>query len=255
MISSLGDLRIVPLQCLILHEDRDRKRLARLRDRLRDERVQRNPVIVSPYGERYLVLDGAHRVHALREIGCSLVLVQMVELPDKAEGWGHLLSAESLLPALERAEGIEVSDVEQESGWLARIETGKGDRLFVRAVNDGFVQEARVLCGLWGAYPADVAVRRLDPSGPVRLGEDEAVIFYRGFTPRELAELVEAGMVLPAGITRFRIPERVLGVRFPLEKLESGDPETRDAELRSFVKESWEANRVRYYDEPIVLFE
>lgn len=255
MISSLGDLRVVPLDCLILHEDHDRKRLARLHARIREERVQRNPVIVSPYEDRYLVLDGAHRVHALREIGCSLVLVQMVELPERAEGWGHLMDAKSLLPALETVEGIEVSAEEPEDGWLARIETGKGERLFARTVEDGLILEARALCRLWEAYPEDIAVRRLDPSGAVRLAEGEAVVFYRGFTPRELAELVRVGMVLPAGITRFRIPERVLGVRFPLEKLESGDPKARDAELRAFIEDSWEANRIRYYGEPVVLFE
>ena len=255
MLSSLGDLRVVPLGSLILHEDHDRKRLVRLRDRLREERVQRNPVIVSPYEGRYLVLDGAHRVHALREIGCSLVLVQMVELPERADGWGHLMDVESLLPTLDLVKGIEVSAGEPEDGLLARIETGKDERLFVRSTEEGLIREARALCGLWKAYPGDVPVRRLDPSGPVRLAEDEAVIFYRGFTPKELAEIVRAGMVLPAGITRFRIPERVLGVRFPLEKLENGDPEERDAELRAFVKESWEANRIRYYGEPVVLFE
>ncbi len=254
MISSLGDLRIVPLDYLILHEDHDRKRLARLRDRVQEEQVQRNPVIVSHYEDRYLVLDGAHRVHALREIGCSLVLVQVVELPEKAEGWGHLLSSGDVTAALDRVRGVEVSSEEPANGWLARVETGEGARMFVRAAEGGLISEARALCRLWGAYPEDAAVRRLQPVDPVRLAGDEAVIFYRGFTPVELAELVQAEMVLPAGITRFRIPERVLGVRFPLEKLD-GDPETREAELRAFVEERWEANRIRYYGEPVVLFE
>lgn len=254
MISSLGDLRIVPLEYLILHEDHDRKRLARLRSRVQEEQVQRNPVIVSHYEGRYLVLDGAHRVHALREIGCSLVLVQVVELPEKAEGWGHLLSSRDVTAALDRVRGVEFSSEEPVNGWLARVETGEGARMFVWATEGSLISEARALCSLWGAYPEDAAVRRLQPAGLVRLAGDEAVIFYRGFTPQELAELVQAGMVLPAGITRFRIPERVLGVRFPLEKLD-GDPETREAELRAFVEERWEANRIRYYGEPVVLFE
>ncbi len=254
MISSLGDLRIVPLEYLILHEDHDRKRLARLLSRVQEEQVQRNPVIVSHYEGRYLVLDGAHRVHALREIGCSLVLVQVVELPEKAEGWGHLLSSRDVTAALDRVRGVDFSSEEPVNGWLARVETGEGARMFVRAAEGGLISEARALCSLWEAYPEDAAVRRLQPAGLVRLAGDEAVIFYRGFTPQELAELVQAGMVLPAGITRFRIPERVLGVRFPLEKLD-GDPETREAELRAFVEERWEANRIRYYGEPVVLFE
>ena len=79
MIPSLRSLRLVDLECLILHEAHDEDRLIRLRDRMKAEGEQRNPVIVSPHEDRYLVLDGAHRVHALEELGSPLALVQMVD--------------------------------------------------------------------------------------------------------------------------------------------------------------------------------
>ena len=34
-----------------------------------------------------------------------------------------------------------------------------------------------------------------------------------------------------------------------------GDPSARNAELKEFVEEHWEENRIRYYGEPVVLFE
>src|ERR687898_301305 len=74
-------------------------------------------------------------------------------------------------------------------------------------------------------------------------------------TPRDLAEIVDSGTVLPAGITRFRVRERVLGVRYPLDRMMEGDPRARNAELREFVEGRWKENRVRYYGEPVVLFE
>jgi hypothetical protein len=61
--------------------------------------------------------------------------------------------------------------------------------------------------------------------------------------------------VLPAGITRFHVRERVLNVRYPLEKMRNGDASTRNAELRAFVESFWNENRIRYYREPVVLFE
>ena len=91
VIPSLKDLLLVDLGCLILHEAHDEDRLARLRERMEAEGEQRNPVIVSPHEDRYLVLDGAHRVRALGELGSRFALVQTVEPPEKAEGWGHLL--------------------------------------------------------------------------------------------------------------------------------------------------------------------
>jgi L-serine kinase (ATP) / ParB family transcriptional regulator, heme-responsive regulator len=81
------------------------------------------------------------------------------------------------------------------------------------------------------------------------------VIRYRAFAPEELVEIVRSRAVLPAGITRFRVRERVLGVRYPLEKMYDGDAHTRNAELMSFVERLWRENRIRYYEEPVVLFE
>jgi L-serine kinase (ATP) / ParB family transcriptional regulator, heme-responsive regulator len=98
-------------------------------------------------------------------------------------------------------------------------------------------------------------VRRVEPDGTVRLSGGEALIRYRTFTPGELAAIVDSGDVLPAGITRFRVRERVLGVRYPLERMKDGDATTQNLKLREFVKRRWEEDRVRFYGEPVVLFE
>jgi hypothetical protein len=81
------------------------------------------------------------------------------------------------------------------------------------------------------------------------------LIRYRSFTPGELAAIVDAGTVLPAGITRFRVRERILGVRYPLERMKKGDAAARNAELEEFVGRRWSEDRIRYYEEPVVLFE
>nr|MDQ3361488.1 ParB N-terminal domain-containing protein [Actinomycetota bacterium] len=91
MIPSLKDLRLVESGCLLLHEAHDEGRLARLKGRIASEGEQRNPVLASPYGDRFLVLDGAHRVRAMDELGARFVLVQVVEPPERAEGWGHVV--------------------------------------------------------------------------------------------------------------------------------------------------------------------
>ena len=241
------------MECLILHEAHDEDRLARLRERIEAEGEQRNPVIVSPHEDRYLVLDGAHRVRALGELGSRFVLVQVVEPPEKAEGWGHLLNG------VGRAElggigGIEVSDRPGDAS-VAEVETADGETLSVSAAGEGLQGRVRALWGLQSLYPEGVVVRRLEPDGPARLSGGEALIRYHPFAPGELAEIVDSGTVLPAGITRFRIRERVLGVRYPLDRMTNGDPRARNAELRKFVESRWEENRVRYYGEPVVLFE
>ena len=253
MIPSLKDLRLVDPECLILHEAHDEDRLARLRGRIEAEGEQRNPVIVSPHGDRYLVLDGAHRVRALAELGSRFVLVQVVEPPEKAEGWGHLLNGVGR-DELGAIAGIEVSDRPGDAS-VAEVETTGGETLSVSAAGEGLHGRVRALWELQSLYPNGVVVRRVEPDGTARLSGGEVLIRYRTFTPGELAEIVDSGAVLPAGITRFRVQERVLGVRYPLDRMKDGDATTQNLRLREFVKSRWEENRVRYYGEPVVLFE
>ena len=253
MIPSLEDLLLVDLGCLILHEAHDEDRLARLRERMEAEREQRNPVIISPHEDRYLVLDGAHRIRALGELGSRFALVQVVEPPEKAEGWGHLLKGVGR-DELDNIEGIELSDGPGDAP-LAEVETAGGETLLLSAKEDGLPGRVRALWDLQSFYPKGVVVRRVEPDGAARLSDGEALISYRSFTPRDLAEIVDSGTVLPAGITRFRVRERVLGVRYPLDRMMEGDPCARNAELREFVERRWEENRIRYYGEPVVLFE
>ncbi|MCA1718392.1 MAG: ParB N-terminal domain-containing protein, partial [Actinobacteria bacterium] len=174
MIPALNDLRIVELSCLILHEAHDTARLARVREDIADEGVQRNPVIVAPYTDRYLLLDGAHRARALGELGCRFALVQVVELPGRAGSWGHLLADAGLEEALRSIEEIEVSETEPERGCLAEARFSGGEKLFVRAREEGIVPAVRALWALRKVYPEGGVVRRVDPGRPVGPAVGEA---------------------------------------------------------------------------------
>ena len=252
MIPSLKDLLLVDLECLILHEAHDEDRLARLRERIETEGEQRNPVIVSPHEDRYLVLDGAHRVRALRELGSRFALVQTVEPPEKAEGWGHLL------PGVGPAELGTIGEIEASDNPgndpIAEVETADGT-IFLSATEGGLQGRIRALWGLQSLYPKDAMVRRVEPDGTVSLSEGEVLIRHQTFTPGELAAIVDSGTVLPAGITRFRVKERVLGVRYPLDGMMDGDATTQNDRLEAFIRRRWDEDRVRFYGEPVVLFE
>lgn len=252
VIPSLKDLRLVEPRCLLLHEAHDEGRLSRLKGRIASEGEQRNPVVASPYGDRFLVLDGAHRVRAMDELGARFVLVQVVEPPGRAEGWGHLVAGMEL-PGPDEANGLVVGEAPGDA--VAEIETGGGESIIVRSREPGSLARSRAMWGLQARYPEAAAVRRVEPEGAVRLSGGEVLIRYRPFEPEELVEIVGSGEVLPAGVTRFRVPERVLGVRYPLERMMDGEARARNVELRRFVTERWAENRVRYYREPVVLFE
>lgn len=253
MISALDRLRVIPLERLILHEAHDEARLATLRDRISSENVQRNPVIVTPHDEDFLLLDGAHRAHTMSSLGCAFVLAQLVDPPKTIESWTHLL-IEPDVGLLENSDNVFAADSSDE-GWLAATETSDGRRSYLRARKPNLACEVRALWDLQAVYPAATPVRRLASGAAANLEVGEVRFYYRTFTVAELVEIVQGGAVLPAGITRVRVPERVLGVRFPLDRLVDGDLATRNADLRALVERQWDANRVRRYDEPVVLFE
>ena len=255
MIPALNDLHIVELSCLIFHEAHDPARLARVREEIAYDAVQRNPVIVSPYGDRYLLLDGAHRARVLGELGCRFALAQLVELPERAGSWSHLLEELGLEEVLYSIEEVEVSETEPERGYLAEARFSRGEKLFARTREKGIVPAVRALWALRKVYPEGGMVHRVDPDRAVGPAPGEAALFYRRFTPAELAEVVSAGEVVPSGVTRFVVEERVLNVHYPLGLIEDGEPAARNAELREFVRRSWQGGRVRYYAEPVILFE
>jgi hypothetical protein len=262
---SVSYLRLVEAERLLLHESREPSRLAALRETIASEGVQSHPVIAARHGDDYLVLDGAHRVGALTGLGCDLILVQTVEAPAKAESWTHVLETPGIpdilagrLRSLEhRMEGVELARGERcggelPLGVLAAVETEEGC-LALGSVA-GIREQARALWTLQQAYPGEVSVRRVIPGEPVEPSPGRVAVYYRRFSLDELAEVVRGGETLPAGITRFRVTERVLGVRLPLEYLRGGVEEG-NRELGSFVKSILEQGRIRRYEEPVVIFE
>jgi len=263
---ALDSLRVLALDRLVLHEAHDEARLGRLRQAMEEEGFQRNPVIVAPLpGDptdgrgRYLVLDGAHRSHALAGMGIPLALVQVVALPERADGWGHLIphsnGLEERLRSLDDVEAgpVPLRDRLGDDRFLAEVAFHDGGSLPLRVRDEGVGPVVKGLWSLRGAYPDGGRYRRVRPGEPV--GAGEAVISYRRFTPAELVAVVEGGGVLPAGVTRFVVGERVLNVRLSLAMLREGDAGRANAELGRLVHAAREADRIRYYGEPVVLFE
>ena len=191
---------------------------------------------------------------ALHELVHKLSLYgNRLESPERAEGWGHVVRGMGPLGP-DDANGLVVGEAPGGEA-VAEIETAGGESVSVRSREAGPMARSRAMWALQARYPEETAVRRVEPDGAVRLLGGEALIRYRSFAPEELVEIVGSGAVLPAGVTRFRVRERVLGVRYPLGRMMDGEPRARNVELRRFVSERWAENRVRYYREPVVLFE
>src|SRR5437764_12776107 len=80
MEASELNLSIVSLQNVLLHEEIETKRVNKLVERLRTDRILKNPPMVAEVRDngtpRYVVLDGASRSSALRVLNVRDMLVQ-----------------------------------------------------------------------------------------------------------------------------------------------------------------------------------
>jgi hypothetical protein len=81
-------------------------------------------------------------------------------------------------------------------------------------------------------------------------------VVFPEYTVKQVMQIAQAGRVLPAGITRFVIPGRVLRLKADLNVLKSDKPlSEKEVWLNQLVGEKLANNRVRYYEEPVYLLD
>lgn len=271
----LPKLEVLAVADILLHERHDAQRSAPLLDRLAQEGVLKNPPIVAliPGESRYVVLDGANRVTALRELDIPHVVAQVVDYEDpelELDTWHHLLrgmSAAALRTLLAESAGlaVEASELTHARALLARrevlafVQFPGGAVLALRAAGDLHARTASLNALVDGYKSAGRIFRaNTDHLGELLpLYDDIAglVVFPR-FVPAEIIDLARVGACLPAGITRHLIPRRALRLNLPLEVL--GSPDTlaqKNAWLGQWMRDKLANRTARYYQESTFLFD
>jgi hypothetical protein len=268
------ELRIVPLERCVLHEQTDDDRVARLMARIEAEETLRNPPILGrhPTIDTLIVLDGATRVTALQALGAPHILAQVVDYDDaeiELHTWSHALS-KITLDELERVLADEALIREQRCDSqaaemaLRRRETlaylaDRDGRCVALGASDDIVDQAAALRRLFAAYAGHAEIVRVAPSEwHARLvsGAAQVAVVFPVHTKDDLVTLAQARMVLPAGITRHVIPGRVLRVNAPLTMLRDQRPlAEKQAWLDTWLQARRAERGVRYYAEPTFLFD
>ncbi|NIP72335.1 MAG: hypothetical protein GWO16_04590, partial [Gammaproteobacteria bacterium] len=233
-------LRLVPTHRVRFHEHPERRRTERLMERIRTDAQLRNPPIVADMGDGYfLLLDGANRVSAFRELGYSHIAVQVVDYGDHAvqlKGWHHLLlegGALDLKAAYEALPLVEVrpvarSDlahllelrqvyavlVENEVAWWGLFPTDGLPEIEMH-------QRIRVLEAIVSAYEGQSRLERVkladyDQLPQVVQAVQHQVCLFPVLHKEELLHLAAEEVMIPTGLTRHIIPGRALGINVDL---------------------------------------
>ncbi|MFO7632911.1 MAG: NAD(P)-dependent oxidoreductase [Caldilinea sp.] len=268
-------LRLVPSDKVFPHERFHPARVERLKKRLTQEGRLINPPIVAEMSDgRYVVLDGATRVTAFKQLAIPHIIVQVVDLQRgnvKMNTWFHAIHGgrgDSLVQVVSRVDGVKLTPTPVdhlphalwERSALAYLITAERSGYLLELIDRDAGDWIDVLVELVDAYGAwgDVG-RTLDTDMDAlcaQYSDLAGLVVYPQFSPEIVIQVAERGRLLPAGITRFLIPGRILRLNAPLDVLATDVSHSAKADWLDRIVEEKLANRgVRYYEEPVMLLD
>jgi hypothetical protein len=282
MLEVFRRLRVVPLPDVYVHEGVVDRWVERIADLMRHDGMMKNPIVVAEaeVGEarNYVVLDGMHRVQALRTLGAPDILVYLADYWSaevQLESWDALLLDPPALDAVLAEAGVADGDrvaLESEAEARARVYgrelamafVGQGGRVLGLRAGEGGGEPAleriiRLLRAVEDALDARGVRAVYTPSSRAAAefaAQPAEALFVRPlFSKQEVLERTLAGQLFPRKSTRFLVPERPLRVDFHLTVLRAELPgEAKNQLLQDHLRWCWENNRVRYYPEPVYVF-
>lgn len=251
-------LRVVPLERICRHEKVDPLRVDRLVGRISSEGIQVNPMICTeaPGGELVL-LDGATRTEALKRIGLEFAAVQMVE-PSAVDlqTWHHVIRqvpSDEVVAAIESNSELSLT----ESDWPPKLHEVGGRSSSVRGVE---ISPNATLSTLVEIYTGRWTVSRVtDPARDYVAGRFSDWSVLVEFPTLGIEDVMNAAIdndLLPAGITRFLVPERALRLNIDMSLLSSpGTQSDKQETLDRLLEERALAGRIRRYDETVFILD
>ena len=276
MQTDLPTLKVLPVENLLIHESHDTQRSRPLMLRIQASGILKNPPIVSPLQDgtqRYMVLDGANRVTALRDLGYPHALVQTVAPDDPGlnlENWNHVvweMNARRFLTGIQDLADLRLQPADEEAEpklengcGLAVVISCRGNPYAVCTQVESLKTRVDLLNDIVNSYNERARLDRTNIRSVAALHEIyphlSGVVIFPNFQIRDVMRLAGEGYLLPSGITRFTISPRALHLNYPLEALAADKPlEQKNDELRKWIQERIAQKGVRYYAEATFLFD
>jgi len=264
-------LRVVSSDKVLPHENVDPRRVDKLAGRLEADGILSNPPVVVEVEDHYVVLDGATRTTALKQLDYPDMIVQVVSPKSglSLHTWYHavrqlepagLIKMLDDLPEITMVESDpqKVLDEMLEYGGLCYVHTAD-DKVFMVQATSG-TNHLNALNKLTQTYINAGRVTRTLNKNIAGLQKEypdlTALFVFPEYTVDQVLQIARAGRVLPAGITRFIIPGRVLRLNADLGTLKSDRSlHEKNEWLYEQVVEKLSNSEVRYYEEPVYLLD
>jgi len=265
-------LHVVPVERVLPHEHFDPERVSDLAKRLETAETLVNPPVVVEWEGYYIILDGATRTTAFKQLGYPHIVVQVVSAEDDhllLHTWYHALCGpkpENLLDHLKTGESYEIlpatgyslANGEVYPRVICSLHFLDEQNYFIQHSKD--VDRLTALNDFVADYTEIARIERTLNTDKSELAAEikdlSALVIFPQFTIKDVLLAAAKGQLLPAGITRFVIPGRVLRLHADLNYLKSAESLShKNAWLNRLLTDKMSRRRVRYYQEPVFLLD
>lgn len=267
-------LELVSIEQVTPHEEIDEKRVARLMGRLEQDGLLVNPPITTYWKDKYVVLDGATRFSSFKQLGYPQIIVQVVDAQQEGfelHTWYHAISHgrkdwTALMEELEQIIGLRLISLSgraihsalQDKRTLCYFLNREGEATLAQ-LKEGD-DRLKIMKNLVASYTKWGEVERTLVTDMPRLiaqfPDIQAVAIFPQFKAVDVFDAAAAGDFLPAGLTRFVIPGRILRLNADLERLKKVESlAEKQAWFNQFLADKLSRSRLRYYQEPVVLLD
>jgi len=273
-------LKIVDINSLFLHEEIIPEMLEKLAKEIRMDKALRHPVIVDE--NSFVVLDGMHRVAALKMLNCRRIPVCLVDYKNPSitvGAWYRTIASINKYSTSEILEEIRSLGFSVKEGDVKSIEEiGKNSIVAALKTRKNSYLVCHVFKNLKEAYDhIKMIENRLkqfnlqvdyeteaDSFRKLREGKVDAILQTPRLSKEEIVKIALSGKVFAHKATRHVIPARPLNINVPLKlltlsslSLEEANEEFRrmlmEKKLKRMPAGSYIENR--RYEEDVYLFE
>ncbi|MDN9012144.1 ParB N-terminal domain-containing protein [Brevibacillus laterosporus] len=251
----LSELRVVPINQVFLHEEYEVERLKKLCSKIKNEQKVKNPPIALQLEhDKYLILDGAHRTLSLQRLNCKRIVIQVVDLEYLSiDAWAHhLVDAENLIEELLQNPDLLWRKEKYALDPIATLFVGN-EKHYVYTAAD-FYMDVKKRIKIWKEIVNSYSSKyKFDRITAEQLPVERGIVFqYPAFHIDQIKNIVDEGLLLPAGVTKFTLTcGRILNLNIPLSFLIREDYVEEDwLELLAL----WRAS-IRLYTDPVFLCE
>jgi hypothetical protein len=267
-------LQLVPTERVRPHEIADPGRAQRIEQRLRQDGLLRDPLLVGavPDVEGYVLLDGTNRLASLVKLELPLALIQIIDYADphavELRTWCHSppLALRDLVTQVVRIPGLTIDEVAplgtvdavREPGTIA-VAVDRSSRYVIKQSAGhqySRVEQLRKVVDLYEdrMVRVDCSVEDLEEriqTADHSESHSTVLVAFPQFSRSQVVSLALGGALIPAGITRHIIRSgRALRVNVPLDLLAIGESGAQKA-----LERHLSALQPRIYREPTILFD